>query len=159
MGKFAPGVRIFVLSDSCHSGTVLRAIGDNEVHNPVANREIAAEQSPRYRAMPWDVVVATYREHKELYDGIQEATPDSPTNEVSARVLLISGCQDDQLSSGTRASGTVAATRRSRRRSWAIVIGIDDHGDDRLRLNGAVADAGRFGEWVGSDAADLGFEG
>jgi hypothetical protein len=35
---------------------------------------------------------------------------------------------------------------------WAIVIGVDDYGDDRLRLNGAVDDAHRFGEWVGSDA-------
>ena len=33
-GKFAPGVRVFVLSDSCHSGTVTRNI-DADVPDPV----------------------------------------------------------------------------------------------------------------------------
>jgi hypothetical protein len=103
-GKFSEGVRVAVLSDSCHSGTVLKNLGQ-EVPNPVKDRETAAAQSPRYRAMPWDVVVATYKAHKDLYDGIQEATPDSPKDEVSARVLLISGCQDDQLSSDGMANG------------------------------------------------------
>ena len=31
---------------------------------------------------------------------------------------------------------------------WAIVIGIDDYGDEKLRLSGAVADAVRFRDWV-----------
>lgn len=103
-GGFAEGVRVIVLSDSCHSGSVLKNLGQ-EVPNPVANRKVAAEQSPRFRAMPWDVVVATYREHKELYDGIQAETPDSPQDAVAARVLLISGCQDDQLSSDGMSNG------------------------------------------------------
>ena len=31
---------------------------------------------------------------------------------------------------------------------WAIVIGVDEYGDDELRLTGAVADALRFRDWV-----------
>jgi hypothetical protein len=103
-GKFAEGVRIVVLSDSCHSGSVNRDI-DQEVPNKVADRETADKQSPRYRAMPWDVTVNTYREHKELYDGIQEQVPSSNAVEIGARVLLLSGCQDDQLSSDGMANG------------------------------------------------------
>jgi hypothetical protein len=96
-GKFQPGVRIIVLSDSCHSGSVTKRIED-DVPNPVATREAAAKESPRYRAMPRDVMIATYRAHQELYDGIQSSVVTAPKAEIGATVLLISGCQDDQLS-------------------------------------------------------------
>jgi hypothetical protein len=97
--KFSPGVRIFVLSDSCHSGSVLKDFDDREaVPNVVATRETAAAQSPRRRALPLDVMVKTYREHRNEYDAIQQAVPSSADADVSAGVLLISGCQDDQLS-------------------------------------------------------------
>jgi metacaspase-1 len=54
--KFKPGVRILVLSDSCHSGSVTRRMDDSDrVPNPVATKESAEAQSPRFRAMPLDV--------------------------------------------------------------------------------------------------------
>ena len=98
--KFKPGVRIFVLSDSCHSGSVVKKIDDPDVPNVVATAETAAAQSPRYRAMPRDKMITTYRNNQELYDDIQKSCPSSESSEaqVGATVLLISGCQDDQLS-------------------------------------------------------------
>jgi metacaspase-1 len=105
-GKFKPGVRIFVLSDSCHSGSVLRAIDDeNPVPNVLAKRETADAQSPRYRALPLDVMVATYRGHRDEYDEIQKSVPSSSKAEVAATALLISGCQDDQTSLDGMANG------------------------------------------------------
>lgn len=96
-GKFAPGARILVLSDSCHSGSVIRNI-EADVPDPVSTREKADAQSPRYRALPRDVMIKTYRAHAELYDGIQKQVPNSDQADPDATVLLISGCRDDQLS-------------------------------------------------------------
>jgi metacaspase-1 len=96
---FKPGVRIIVLSDSCHSGTVNKDITD-QVPDPVRTAEEAAKQSPRYRALPRDKMIGTYERNADLYDGIQKrvASSSSSEAEVKARVLLISGCQDNQLS-------------------------------------------------------------
>jgi len=43
-------------------------------------------------------MIATYRAHAPLYDDIQRAHPTAERAEIGASVLLISGCQDDQLS-------------------------------------------------------------
>jgi len=47
----------------------------------------------------------TYAEHKALYDGLQKDNPDGDKVRVNATVLLMSGCQDNQLSSDGARNG------------------------------------------------------
>lgn len=104
-GKFKPGVRILVLSDSCHSGTVTREMYYRA--KPMTRTEGA---EVRYRNMPRDVALRVYRAHKKFYDELQAGKKrKTETGDIGASVLLISGCQDNQLSSDGEFNGLFTA--------------------------------------------------
>jgi hypothetical protein len=96
---FRPGVRIQVCSDSCHSGSVTKALPPMAASStqPVAAASPAGPDAPRVRAMPDDVVQPTYAANAAFYDGLRKALP-ATRGAVQATVRLLSGCQDYQKS-------------------------------------------------------------
>src|SRR5262245_16013933 len=117
--RFQAGVRILVLSDSCHSGTVTRdvvrdaALRSGTFRAAVRGVSHAVDPlAPRYRAMPDEVALATYRANRAMYDPLLTKTP--PENmlldKLKATVRLISGCQDNQLSQDGTFNGLFTGT-------------------------------------------------
>lgn len=85
---FQKGVRILVISDSCHSGTVVKMARNLEKpkHSLV----------PKY--MPNEIASTTYFNNKDFYDNILKNVKNVKSKDIQASVKLISGCQDNQNS-------------------------------------------------------------
>ncbi|UPT71569.1 MAG: caspase family protein [Flavobacterium sp. JAD_PAG50586_2] len=90
--KFAMGVRVIMLSDSCHSGTVAREVLIN------GKKVLVYEESNVYRCLDPGLAEQVNQNFSYLYTGIKYGIPRGIKNEIGAGVLLLSGCQDNQLS-------------------------------------------------------------
>jgi hypothetical protein len=105
------GVRVLVLADSCHSGTMARAgfVGGSYA---APRSPLRSGRSSNYgsRAMPRDIQLEVYRQNQTLYDRIQHSYRRGDKLKVNATVVQISGCQDDQLAWDGEPNGLFTAT-------------------------------------------------
>jgi hypothetical protein len=110
---FAEGVRVFVLSDSCHSGSAARQMAEFGLE-PLIGVSTDGSQiaQPAMRVIPKEFADRTYAAHKKLYDGIQKKATATEKSNLAAHVLLISGCQDNQTSSDGDRNGLFTQTLR-----------------------------------------------
>jgi metacaspase-1 len=89
--QFKPGVRVLVVSDSCHSGSVVRDL-------PVWATVRGAAPAEVPRLMPADIRRADVAARRETYVIAQQRAGRKEESGVDASVLLLPGCKDDQTS-------------------------------------------------------------
>lgn len=94
---FKPEVRVLVVSDSCHSGSVVRMAPVPAAPDPDA---------PAQRLLPLTVALKTFEKHRAFYRDISQSVRHVDegrlvrelTTPLQCSVLLLSGCQDNQTS-------------------------------------------------------------
>lgn len=109
LAEFEQGVRVLAFSDSCHSGTVTKAAYfSQEIDTRTTNVDIKGNV---YRFAPDEVLMHTYSLNRQFYDKIlsDEKLKESE-DRVKASVLLISGCEDNQLSMDGKFNGLFTGT-------------------------------------------------
>jgi hypothetical protein len=109
--RFAAGVRILVLSDSCHSGTVTRAVSlpTRRAKRLLTAMQRGTEERIVTRELPLGVEFRTYFRHRADYDEIQDQLVGVEQTAVAASILLISGYMDDDRSEEDKYNGRFTA--------------------------------------------------
>jgi hypothetical protein len=109
----AEGSRIIVISDSCHSGTMLK-----NRYRPRYLSRLLDTEPPEYlvRAMPLDVQEEAFLAMQGEYENISLKRPvlraliDQRREKNHNRLMLMSGCQDNQYSQDGRRNGLFTGT-------------------------------------------------
>ena len=103
LAGFQPGVRVLVMSDSCHSGTLLRDFNPNFM-----DQDPVVDDFTISRMMPRKAERETFRNNRSRYTDIQNAIP-NPRPEIKASVRLLSGCKEHEQSFGNKVTGRFTA--------------------------------------------------
>ena len=106
LSLFRAGVRILILSDSCHSGTVFKlashtSLNDNQNTNTTGT----------IKCVPKHISGKIYRQNREYYDRIlKDDSLKESRKKIQASVRLISACQDNQVAIDLSSNGLFTST-------------------------------------------------
>lgn len=103
--EFAPDVRIVVISDSCHSGSVVKHI-EQDLALTSAAGPLQPNEPGVPRAMPYRVAARVFRQNRAFYEKLGSSlerveykiVSKELTHPLACTVRLVSGCQDNQYS-------------------------------------------------------------
>ena len=116
--QFAAGVRLLLISDSCHSGTVAKMVlAEGARENLVAHQgkaratadEIAVVRGAP-KNLPLDVQAQDNERRRGTYQFVQALAGSKEETQMVASLILISGCQDNQLSYDGPVNGQFTGT-------------------------------------------------
>ena len=85
--RFEEDVRIMIVSDSCHSGTVTKLLPGQDPKTMIVSKFFPDDEAER-----------VYIEHKSMYLKVKAQAAEFLDKELKASVKLIAGCQDDESS-------------------------------------------------------------
>src|SRR3569833_601477 len=170
LAAFKAGVRVVVVSDSCHSGSVVKTAAMRALHGDLLSVQAAlsahadsndiipfhavdAYAAPVPRVMPQDVMSRVYLANKGFYDkiGARKELREAK-NRVAASVILLSGCQDNQLSMDGAFNGAFSGALKVVWNGGKYVGGYDKFiRDIRMSRNNPTQSPGIFR--IGTDDA------
>jgi hypothetical protein len=113
--RFAAGVRILFVSDSCHSATVARPMllasksldgrTRDLINLPLIGESFGRDKIVGYRVLADEIALAAEERNRDLYASIQRSTVGTEDVVIVATVLTLAACQDNQLAADGNAHG------------------------------------------------------
>ena len=91
---FRPGVRLLIVSDSCHSATVARIVAGDQPDRPF---DPDPERGEFLRGIDEAQGRAIYRANSQLYDSASALAQAGARGDLRCALQLFAACQDDQL--------------------------------------------------------------
>jgi metacaspase-1 len=110
---FRAGVRVVIIADSCHSGTVLRGMVYQDLQNIPQLKSAYRDVVPQFRVMPQEALHSTYNLNKTFYEQLQQQTRAANSRDVVGDLILLSACQDNQLAADGAANGLFTGTLKN----------------------------------------------
>ncbi|TWU03023.1 Caspase domain protein [Symmachiella macrocystis] len=115
-GRFAPGVRVFFVSDSCHSGSMARTfkeainkLKDNTPQFLLGTRDFIGPDIPKERILPPDAALQAFSKYESEIVSTQWTCGNRGLGVIGATVISLAACQDDEVAGDGANNGVFTA--------------------------------------------------